>query len=224
MLPAGCTVLLAVIGLPLVVVAVLGALGVVVGLIAVLLGMVAFDHTSGSQQVVEVVGHRWERSIEVDEVRMERDSDWCEDVPRNAEVVSRREKFHHRERRLGPDRDVYKEYCSYEEEVWKRVDSVKRSGKGTQPSPSWPVAPDDGCSFQGCQRPGKRRDKLEVLIKRPKKHKGDAWGCDMDSVHEWESWKKGDQAKVLVGGLTGTAYCSAGLTRVKGGKAKKKKR
>jgi hypothetical protein len=225
LLPTGCTLLLAVIVGPIVVVVVLGAVGLVMGLVGALLGVVALDHTSGSRQLVQVVGHQWERSIAVEEVRVEQDSDWCEDVPSDAEVVSRREELHHRERRVGPDRDIYKEYCTYEEMVWKKVDTVKRSGTGTKPAPAWPVAPDDGCRTRGCRRPAKRVDKLEVLFKRPKKHKGKPWSCDMDSVGEWQSWRKGDQAKMLVGGLTGTSYCTSGLTRVKtGGKKGKKTR
>ena len=170
------------------------------------------DRSLGTIERVEVVGHRWERVVEVEELTWDRDEDWCDQIPDDVRIIDVEERWHHRDRRIGPDKDIYEDWCTYEALLWKRVDELERSGDSTDPAPSWPAAPDDGCEREGCQRPGDREESLEVLFERVKGHEGDPWDCEMPHSKEWLGWHEGDEADVLVGGLGGRPYCSE-LTR-----------
>ena len=173
-----------------------------------LMVFVALDQGFGTNATVEVTGHKWERTIEVEEYVRYSDDDWCDQIPANADVTRRKSKFHHRDKRIGRDKDIYEDYCHYDAYKWKVTDHEKKSGKSTSPPPSWPKVKDDRCKREGCQKPGDRKETLEVVFEKEKGHKGDPWDCRMDDESEWKSWDKGDRATLLIGGITGAPYCT----------------
>ena len=160
-------------------------------------GVFAFsivEKTTGSVKTVKITGHTWERKIDVEEVVKDWDEDWCSKVPKNATITDR---WTDRSDRLKRER------CEYWTPEWDEVDSVKKSGTGLKPKPSWPRVRDDGCSKLGCQRPGDKHETYEVLFDHPSGREAD---CDLDAK-DWRSWKKGDKAKIHIGGIIGTPYC-----------------
>jgi len=206
-LPRGCLVLLLLSGGALGLLAVVAMGGSFMACFGGLLVVAAIDRGLGSVTPVAVVGHRWERTVDVDELREERDDDWCDDIPDEARVIEVEERFHHREKRIGPDRDIYEDWCTYTVLEWKRVDEKVARGEGLSPAPTWPAVPDDGCAREGCRRAGDRDEQLEVLFEARSGHSGDPYSCDMDGYTEWAGWHEGDQGKLLIGGMLGAVYC-----------------
>lgn len=172
-----------------------------------LMVLITVDRGLGSVEPVEVVGHHWSRRIDIEELQLVEDEDWCDDLPADARVLERHEKFHHRDRRIGPDRDIYEDWCVYEVPEWREVDHEEASGDGLSPAPRWPEVNVDGCSRIGCRRPGDTHESLEVRFEAVSGHTGEPWSCDEDDVRAWASWQPGDRGTLLVGGLMGTAYC-----------------
>jgi hypothetical protein len=173
--------------------------------------LLAIDRATSSVQSVEVVAHAWERKIYIEEVVVKEDDGWCHSMPDGAIETDRREKFHHREKRVGRDRSIYEDWCEYRIAEWDRVDPLQRTGDDTKPA--WPELEPTGCTKVGCRKETRRAETLEVEFDRPSKHSGPPWRCKMDNESDWLSWGTGDRATLLVGGVVGAPYCDQ-LVRV----------
>ncbi len=169
------------------------------------LAIIAVDRATGSVQSVEVVGHQWERSIYIEEVVIKEDDGWCHSMPNDAVETSRREKMHHREKRLGRDRSIYEDWCEYRVAEWDYVPPLRASGDDT--NRVWPDIGKTDCTKVGCRKETRRKEELEVVFDRPSGHSGSPWTCRMDNESEWTSWGKGDKATLLVGGAVGMPFC-----------------
>jgi hypothetical protein len=175
-----------------------------VGCFGSLLLVVALDVGLGTNVDATVSGHTWERTVAVEEKREVQGEDWCDDLPPDARVHSRKRKFHHRDRRVGPDIDVYEKWCTYTAMAWEEVDTKVAKGKGLRPGPKWPKIGSGRCDRKGCKRAG---DKEETYAIQFQSKRGGPWSCDLKDQAAWSGWSEGEGLRVLIGGVLGEPHC-----------------
>ncbi len=170
---------------------------------------------------VEVTGHQWERTIEVEEYKAVTESDWKEDVPSGATNVSCSKekkgtkkvedgeecKVRKKDQGDGTFKEVkectpkyrseptYGEKCSYRIEKWTTAKTEKASGKGKD-GVKWPTV-----RASGKQREGRKDETYTVLLKEKKG--GDTHDCAVP-LKVWQKLDKGDVVeakKRMTGGL-----------------------
>ncbi len=140
---------------------------------------------------LEVTGHSWSRTIEVEVYKTVREDAWKESVPTAAYEVSCRDKK--RDTRKVPDgedckkvnvdqgdgtfkqkeecktryreEDVYDRFCDYKIDKWARDRTAKADGRGFEPAPSWPELSLRTCQSIGCEREGRRDEAYTVHFK-----------------------------------------------------------
>jgi Zn-finger nucleic acid-binding protein len=180
---------------------------------------------------VTVVGHRWERSIDVESMRVVQDSDWCDGMPAGAFSVSRRreqrdtrrvadgEVCHTRNvdrgngsfeqrRECEPkyrEEPVYDQRCYYSIERWVTTRSPAVRGDSLSDSPRWPDVSLRTGTCVGCERAGRRHENYSLQLQGAD---GTRWECDV-SESKWRSLPQGTQRQVKVGVLTGQARCAS---------------
>ncbi len=159
-------------------------------------GLTMIDVSTATTAKAKVVGHRWERTVEIEELSRDYDEDWCRDVPKGGHIVD--EWYEERGDFAKGQR------CKYWTLDWQYSDSVTKKGKGLNPKPTWPKTPNDKCSKEGCRRGGTKRASYWVTLDMPK---GSNHECDVSSAAKWTAYKKGSSVQVDVGGLMGIVYC-----------------
>ncbi len=140
-------------------------------------GLTMIDVSTASTAKAKVLGHRWERTVQIEELSRDYDEDWCRDVPKGGHIWTL---------------------------DWQYADSVTKKGKGLSPKPTWPKAPNDKCSREGCKRAGSKSASYWVTLDMPK---GSNHECEIESASKWSALKKGKGVSVDVGGLMGIVYC-----------------
>ncbi len=170
---------------------------------------------------VQVTGHAWERTVEVEEYKAVTESDWKEDVPSGATDVSCKKekkgtkkvadgetcKVRKKDQGDGTFKEVkecepsyrseptYGQRCSYRIEKWTTAKTEKASGKGKD-GVKWPTV-----RASGKQREGRKDETYTVLLKEKKG--GDTHDCAVP-LKVWQKLDKGDVVdakKRLTGGL-----------------------
>lgn len=180
---------------------------------------------------LEVAGHSWERSIEIEVYGTVRKEAWCDQKPVGAREISR-----HKEKRStkkiadgedcqtrrkdqgdGTFKEIrecktrYREEpvmdyrCDYEVNEWSKRDEVKASGASLNETPTWPkVNLRNTGSCIGCEREGKRSESYVVRFLDPKTK--DEKKCTLDQA-KWSSFAVGSRWKGEVGVLSGGLDC-----------------
>lgn len=180
-----------------------------------------------SEATLEVTSHSWERSIDIEQLLVVEESDWCDQKPSGAKEIRRTQKERStkkvndgetcktvnvdngdgtfkKEQRCTPKTKsipVMGDHCTFELERWKVKKTETTRGTGTSPAPTWPTVKVDGCARLGCTRQGKKRDTNTLHLKEPD---GTAHTCDvMES--RWSSTADGSRwrapKRVIGGGL-----------------------
>lgn len=177
-----------------------------------------------------VSSHSWERSIDIETLRAESDSSWCDSMPSGAYSVSR-----HREQRSTkqiPDgqtcstrnvdrgdgtferreecktkyrsEPVYDDKCSYTIDRWKVTRTAKASGQGTSPEPNWPpVSLGRTGNFLGAEREGARHESYTLHLTGDDKK---SYTCTQAQAR-WASLRDGHKKVIPIGVITGSPDC-----------------
>ena len=197
-------------------------------LVLIIVGIVfAFTYRTSAQG--EVYKLTWERVIEIEEFRQVSGSAWDEQVPADAysQSCSRRQRgtervavgsheecrdvdrgdgSFRRECRTVTDyeqRPVYDNWCTFLVDRWEESRSVKASGEGQIPPPTWPTFTlASGAGRYGREREG---DHHEDYLVHFREDDGDEHDCDMAEA-EWNLYKIGARIEVKVR-ITGSADC-----------------
>lgn len=183
--------------------------------------------------VVTVVGHSWNREIQIERYGPVSDSSWCNQMPQAAYAVSRtREVRSHRQVADGQDcstrrRDngdgtfsesqecrtryreepVYDAKCHFTVDRWTLARTLTSSGASLQPPPSWPqVVLGRTGQCPGCEREGPRGATYTVVLRD--QGSGKQKTCDFDET-TWASLDEGAAHPVQVGVITGAVDCGA---------------
>lgn len=183
------------------------------------------------ESALEVTGHRWERSIEVERFDLVAQSAWCEELPAGASTTRRYqadrgtksvpdgETCQTRKKDMGNGTfkqvkectpktksiPVKADKCDYQLPAWAPARTAKETGSSTS-GVKWPATgiTRTGASV-GAEREGKRSEKFSVVFRDAKK--GTDVTCHVDQGH-WESFKKGDRYTGKVGVLSDDVDCS----------------
>ena len=175
---------------------------------------------------VTVTGHRWERTVAIEQYGDYQESAWRDQVPAGASMPVCRSKQRSTRKvqdgetcttervdkgdgtfeQLKKCRPKYREepveddWCTFRVRRWKQVDAMKASGSGT--SPAWPAQmPAAGApATLGAKRAGARTEKLIL-----------DFGDDSCEVKEstWRKYTDGQKAKVEVRARSGAVVCSS---------------
>ncbi len=184
------------------------------------------------EAAVEVTGHAWSRSIEVEELRAVSDSAWKEQVPVGAYDVRNCREAQRDTQKVADgetcvdkrvdkadgtfekvqdctpkyrEEPVYDTKCDYSVQRWTMADTVKAGGNALTPAPAWPPAPATTGAGLGARRPGQRAETYTVQFK-------DTAGAPLDCTLDegtWASLAVGSRWKARVGVVTGALDCSA---------------
>lgn len=180
----------------------------------------------------EVVGHRWERTIDVEVYGATRKEAWCDELPGGAKVVARKraerskekvkdgEDCQMRRKDLGDgtfkqvkectprfkDKPVLDDRCTYEVMTWRAARTLDARGAAISPAPAWPAAEGlRGGSCEGCERAGARRQKYELLLSDGK---GEPKVCVLPE-DRWRTFEKGRKVEAKVGVALGGIDCDS---------------
>ncbi len=127
----------------------------------------------------EVLGHRWERRLDVEVLKSSSETAPCNRIPLGAlDIV---------EIESGPEAAKGIPTCSFRIDRWELASSEITSGEGLVPGPVWASPEVDGCSEAGCTRLGRRGERLFVDIVDSD---GDHHECNL-SEQDWKSLSPG---------------------------------
>ncbi len=203
-------------------------LALVLAVIAVVLVVVLWKRESS----IQVAGHTWERTIEVEEYRSVKDEDWCDEMPSAAHDVTRsKEVRSHKKVADGEDcsvrrkdqgdgtfkeveecktryreEPVYDQKCKYTVERWKHDRTAKETGLSLADSPSWPsVKLSKTGTCIGCEREGSRDERYTVHFASDE---GEDLECDLP-LSSWSGYETGSRWTGKVGVVTGKLDCDS---------------
>lgn len=167
-------------------------------------GILIADPGLGTQIEVTVSERRWEREITAkSRVEVERE-DWCNKVPRGRPILERRDEDKSVRASRHRRRTVSREWCVYEEYLWKDVTVYSESGTGD--APDWPAELPATCNTNGCKRQGKRRETVELdLVGRGDDER--TWSCPSHNPADFDHFHVGDDIDIRIGWISGSAYC-----------------
>ena len=180
-----------------------------------------------------VIGHSWERAIDIERYGPQSESAWCDSMPYDAYNVSRRDEI--RSYRQVPDgeecsvrridngdgtyreeeecqtryRDepVYDDRCYFTVDRWAYSHTVTARGESLREAPSWPatnIARSGTCI--GCEREAGRQERYQVHFQESGSDK--TYTCDFDQS-KWGSFGLETLWKLEVSALTGQPKCNS---------------
>lgn len=182
---------------------------------------------------LEVTGHEWSRSIDVEANAVVEKTAWCDELPAGARPTSKRRAERSKKqvkdgedcstRRIDQGNGTFKETkectpryksepvyddkCTFEVEEWRVRRSVDASGKSASPEPRWPeVALSRPGACVGCERAGARRERYVVHFREPKT--GEDRTCEVPQS-EWTSFRPGSKYEARVGVVSGSLDCAS---------------
>lgn len=200
---------------------------VIAAIVAGLLVMMFWTREAG----VEVTGHSWERSIQIEEFQAVSADDWCSEMPKDAYSVSKSKKekdtkkikdgetcktvkvdngdgtFKKKEECTPKYREepIMADFCKYKVNKWDEKNWEKSKGNSVSPSPSWPKVTVKDCKNLGCTRQGSKKESysLNLVEQEDKKSK---LNCDLPEK-KWAGVKVGASAVAQIG-VTGGVDCT----------------
>jgi hypothetical protein len=205
-------------------------LGIIVGSVALLVAVLVYVFLFWKREAtMEVEGHLWARTIDVEAFDTVRDSAWCDEMPSGARNVSKRKEQRstkkvedgkecvkkRKDNRDGTfkeveechpkyrDEPVYAQRCHFEIDKWVVRRTEEAKGQGKSPEPSWPaVTLSKPGNCKGCEREGARKETYALrLLDRGG---GEGHECEVDRA-TWDRAEPSSQwtveVKVVGGGL-----------------------
>jgi hypothetical protein len=189
-------------------------------------GLAAFWTRSES---ATVVGHQWERTVQIEEYQSVSDGDWCDEVPSGAYSLTESRK--ERDSRKVPDGEkcetvnvdngdgtfrqeqecetvyreepIYDDWCSYKIDKWADLRVAKADGDGL--SPVWPQVQLRTCGQPslGCQREGTKNETYTLSVRD---ESGDTHSCTVSET-EWRGVQDQQPIDITVQVIGGGVRC-----------------
>ena len=194
--------------------------------------IIAFFMFYSTEKEATVIGHSWERSIELERYQLVTKEAWKKDIPRDGHEKSCRDKEKSKEKiedgqeckTVKKDNGdgtykeneeckakykevpVYEQWCKYEINDWKQFDTAKETGKNIDGA-KWPMTNIRNCNGTlalNCEREGSKKEIYTVHIKdsENKTH-----SCDVE-FDKWKATKAGTTTKLKFG-IGGGVKCSS---------------
>ena len=181
---------------------------VLLGLVLAVVAAAAVMMLWKKQAAIQVAGHSWERSIQIEEYRSVKEDAWCDQMPSGAHDVTRtKEVRSHKKVEDGEDctikkkdqgdgtfkeieeckpryreEPVYDQKCRYTVEKWTADRTVEEGGASLSDTPAWPkVSLSKTGTCVGCEREGARSEEYTV-------HFVDDGGKDLSCEFPQASW------------------------------------
>jgi hypothetical protein len=140
---------------------------------------------------VEVKDKSWQRQIEVERQVMELHSDWCSEMPADAELIARQ-----------PRGDAL--HCRYRAPVWRMRRVAHAEGTGAS-EPSWPDPALKGAGTPDAERSGRRHAWQSLRLEDSQ---GRHWTCQLP-LPAWRGWRVGERTRLAVHRFSGVADCAS---------------
>jgi hypothetical protein len=197
--------------------------GLIVGGVVLVLAVLVYVFFFWKREaVMEVEGHRWARTIDVEVFDEVRDSAWCDEKPANARNVSKKKEQRstkkiqdgedcvkkRKDNRDGTFKEVkectpkyreepvYGDKCYFQVDKWVVRRTEKAEGQSKSPEPTWPaVALQKPGTCKGCEREGERKETYALRLLDEKA--GEGHECEVKR-ETWNSAEPGSQWKVEV--------------------------
>jgi Zn-finger nucleic acid-binding protein len=177
-----------------------------------------------------VASHSWERTIDIEQLRAESDSAWCDNTPSGAYSVSRRREqrstkqipdgetcttrnvdrgdgtFERREECKTKYRSepVYDDKCYFTIDRWKVARTSRASGQSVAPEPNWPtVSLSRTGNSLGSEREGARQETYTLHLKGADQK---SYTCTQDYAR-WKSLPDGHKKVIPIGVITDSPEC-----------------
>lgn len=195
--------------------------------VAMVIFVLVFAFTRKKEVELEVVDHRWERSVAVERFGPRSETAWCDQMPSDARSVSRSREV--RDHKQVPDGEtcstvnvdqgdgtfkrveqcqpkyrqepIYDDRCSFTVDRWA-VERTDRLNGGWSDPPTWPEPSIRAGSCVGCERLGARSEAWTVVLQGPE----DRHDCDVDAAR-WKAMVPGSPWTGQVRRLTGGLLC-----------------
>lgn len=209
-------------------------IGLIVGGIVLVLAIVIIVlFVWKKEAMVELEGHRWTRTVEIQTFKDVRDSAWCDQMPRKARSVTKKKEKRstkkikdgetctkkRKDNRDGTFKEVkeckpkfreepvYDQKCYFQVEKWTTERTEKAEGQSRDPAPEWPTfALTREGSCKGCQREGSRNETYTLMF--VDKKEGETYECPVErSV--WDSSEVGSKWKAEVGMVSSSPDCDS---------------
>lgn len=177
-----------------------------------------------------VVGHQWERSINVEQFSAVRDQAWCDSMPGGAYNITQREE--QRSSRSVPageecgirridngdgtfserrecttvyeEEPIYDNYCSFTVNRWVYARAISQEGLSLQDAPRWPLLQLNTGSCIGCEREAGRAETYVLVLQS-----GDqTYRCDV-SFDLWQQAQEQSNWNFEVSVVTGQPNCGS---------------
>lgn len=143
---------------------------------------------------VEIAAKTWQRDIEIERLLLESASAWCDELPADAQDISRR-LLQDPEGRRG-----LATHCRYQAPQWRARRSARAAGQDLTP-PRWP---DEPVLELGSERLGKRHEHYALELQSAD---GRAWRCELPQAR-WQQFRGGQRLRLAVD-RHGVADCSS---------------
>lgn len=198
-------------------------IGLIAGAVAIVVGILVFVLFLWKHEaVMEIEGHRWARTIEVEAFEEVRDSAWCDQLPSKARHVTKKKAQRstkkikdgedcvtkRKDNRDGTFKEikectpkyreepVYDQKCYFEIDKWTTKRTEKAEGQAKSPEPSWPaITLTKPGSCKGCEREGARIETYALRLLDAKA--GEGHECEVERSI-WDSAEVGSRWKVEV--------------------------
>ncbi len=207
-------------------------IGLIVGGVLLVVGILVFVLFLWKHEAaMEIEGHRWARTIEVEAFEEVRDSEWCDSMPSKARRVTKKKEERstkkvkdgeecvtkRKDNRDGTFKEVkectptyreepvYDQKCYFEIDKWVTKRTEKAEGQARTPEPSWPaVTLSKPGQCKGCEREGARSERYELRLLD--KGAGEGHECEVERAI-WDRAEVGSSWTVAVGVVGGGLDC-----------------
>lgn len=148
---------------------------------------------------VELVTRQWRTETEVERLRMESGTDWCDELPNGAVELSRRRMTDPSGQRPGEA-----ERCQYNLLAWRLLWVAHREGT-VSGAPQWPTPALSAlpASQPGAERTGRRAVFYELVLRN---RAGQSWICRTDAAR-WQALHEGQRLRLPID-RWGVAHCA----------------
>ncbi len=147
---------------------------------------------------LQLVAKPWQRDIEIERRVEEINSGWCDELPADAQPLSRRLMVDPSGQRAAPAA-----HCRYRAPVWRALRSLRSQGEAAANAPFWDEAP--LATLGPDERPGRRHERYELRLRQP--GSGKTWACRLPQA-QWQALRLGQVYRLPVS-RHGLADCSA---------------
>ena len=208
-------------------------IGLIVGGIAAVLAVLIFVFFFWKREaVVEVKGHKWARTVEIEVFGEVKRSAWCDEKPKGARKITKKKeqrstkkvedgqecKKKRKDNRDGTFKEVkeckpkyreepvYGDKCYFTVDAWETDRTEKASGDAKTPEPKWPefkLKKPGKC--KGCDREGDRDEDYYLLFEDTE---GEKYECSVDRS-KWDAAEVGSKWKAEVGVVSSSLDCDS---------------